>query len=391
VKIFGLFGKKNVHHVRGASAATLQPGAEARDTSKKIDAIESEMSAEFGASLPGTAAADFFDYSVSTAAVTLPQIIEEAAILFANNQAAAAQSLLAEATSAKLSTATPRSYEQIAWWMQFELAQLTGTQQQFEQLAIAYAHRFETSPPQWINSSSATPEQHDRAAPHALSFRGKLCGGSRPLLEQLKKLGGQHPRLNLEFNAVADVDHEGCVALLALLDEWQTENRELMITGAVGLINKLRSLIQTGRRDADESAWRLLIELHRLLNEQAAHEEVCIDYCITYEISPPPFVAPAGSIPIAESANFLMPALVNAPIAPLLQRISRYAENRPTIVLDCAQLGKIDFIVAATWLVDLERLAGDKPVELRNTNFLVSVLLKLVGTKGKLSIITRKP
>ena len=86
MKIFGLFGKKNVHHVRGASAATLQPGAEARDTSKKIDAIESEMSAEFGASLPGTAPADFFDYSVSTAAVTLPQIIEEAAILFANNQ-----------------------------------------------------------------------------------------------------------------------------------------------------------------------------------------------------------------------------------------------------------------------------------------------------------------
>ena len=144
MKIFGLFGKKNVHHVRGASAATLQPGAEARDTSKKIDAIESEMSAEFGASLPGTAPADFFDYSVSTAAVMLPQIIEEAAILFANNQAAAAQSLLAEATSAKLSTTTPRSYEQIAWWMQFELAQLIGTQQQFEQLAIAYAHRFET-------------------------------------------------------------------------------------------------------------------------------------------------------------------------------------------------------------------------------------------------------
>ena len=40
-----------------------------------------------------------------------------------------------------------------------------------------------------------------------------------------------------------------------------------MITGAVGLIDKLRSLIQTGRRDADESAWLLLIELHRLLNE----------------------------------------------------------------------------------------------------------------------------
>lgn len=195
----------------------------------------------------------------------------------------------------------------------------------------------------------------------------------------------------MEFNAVADVDHEGCVALLAILDEWRTENREVMITGAAGLIDKLRSLIQTGRRDADEAAWLLLIELHRLLNDQAAHEEVCIDYCITYEISPPPFVAPTGSIQIAESANFLMPALVNAPIAPLLQRISRYAENRPTIVLDSAHLGWIDFIVSATWLTDPERLASDKLVELRNTNFLMSVLLKLVGTKGRLLIITRKP
>lgn len=149
MKILRLFGKNAPRHVDGNKLT--QPTAEARNTSLKIDAIESAMSAEFGITLmPDDATLHHTD--ATTAAIGLSQCIEEAAILFASEQPDAALALLSNA----ITTPTGEAQDQLAWWMLFDLCQLGDRQAEFEQLALAYASRFETSPPQW-NSKMMSP------------------------------------------------------------------------------------------------------------------------------------------------------------------------------------------------------------------------------------------
>ena len=385
MKIFGFFGKTATRHVRNASAQALQPDVEALSTSKKIDEIECEMSAEFSTSLPSHNT----ESSLSTHANDLRQTIEEASILFGSGQTAAARELL----SVAITQPAPKPDEKIAWRMLLELHEAEGNQAAFEQHALAYAERFETSPPPWQCTEKMTANASADKLP-ALSFRGKLSGSSEPMLDHLFQMGCRHRRFCLEFINVSEVDLAGCRALLDTLSAWQAQACEVSLKNVDTLNEKIRGLIQPGRRDDDETGWRLLMELLWLIQDTNAYEATCIDYSITYEVSPP---SPRSSqIPLQDASTahsdqaFIMPATIEMPVSGLLAEINAHAQCHERIVLDCRDLRRVDFNAASPLLTDLNRLASIKPVELRHTSFLVSVLLRLVGGDGKLKIIHRK-
>lgn len=391
LQLFGRNAKRPIHHGKDNIADILQPSPEARNTTLKIDAIESAMSAEFSAS-QGTPHSNTTEFSLS-------QSVEEAAVLFASGQPDAALNLLTDASNmaaAATTTATSTAQEQLAWWMQFDLCQICEQKSRFEQLAIAYAKRFETSPPQWsgMMPNINKPDRAESIA--ALNFSGKLCANSQPLLERLRKLGEPHARVCLEIGAISEIDSDGCAQLLHILQDWQNRQCQVTLKAAQGLADKIQTLIQVGRRDDSDAPWLLLIELLRLMNDPAAHEEMCVAYCITFEVSPPAFNPPmnsAQSAPVKDGTNtatpFKLPALIDAPVDSLLQSIAQATSEDSAIVLDCNQLACVHFTAAAPLIAGLLRLADGKPVELQNTNFLVTVLLKLVGCKN-LQISTRK-
>ena len=394
MKILQLFGRNANRHIHGRHAIPnlLQPSPEARNTTLKIDAIESAMSAEFSASEA--------THHSSAAEFSLSQCIEEAAVLFASGQPEAALILLSGATdtaaAAGTATAASTAQEQLAWWMQFDLCQFCEQQSRFEQLAIAYAKRFETSPPQWNGMMPNLNKPNRTESIAALNFSGKLCTSSQPLLERLRKLGEPHARICLDLGAISEIDSDGCAQLLQILHDWQNRQCQVTLKGAQGLADKIQAIIQPGRRDDSDAPWLLLIEILRLMNDAAAHEEICIAYCITFEVSPPAFNPPTNSSPIASAKTsintalqFKLPPLIDAPVDSLLQSIAQATSGHETIALDCTQLVCVHFTAAAPLIAGLLRLAGGKPVELQNTNFLVSVLLRLVGCKN-LQISTRK-
>ena len=398
MKILQLFGRNANRHINGRHAIPnlLEPSPEARNTTLKIDAIESAMSAEFSAS-QGTHHSNTVEFSLS-------QSVEEAAVLFASEQPDAALNLLTDATNtaatntaaAATTTTAPTAQEQLAWWMQFDLCQVCEQQSRFEQLAIAYAKRFETSPPQWNGTMPNLNKPDHAESIAALNFSGTLCASSQLLLERLRKLGEQHARICLEFGAISEIDSDGCAQLLHTLQGWQSRQCQITLKSAQGLTDKIHTLIQIGRRDDSDAPWLLLIELLRLMNDPIAHEEMCVAYCITFEVSPPAFNPPTNNARIAPvkagdntATKFKLPTLIDAPVDSLLQSIAQATSGYSVIVLDCTQLACVHFTAAAPLIAGLLRLADGKPVELQNTNYLVSVLLKLVGCKN-LQISTRK-
>lgn len=358
---------------------------QALNTSKKIDEIEYEMSAEFSTSLP----LKIIESSSLVQTTDIRQTIEEAALLFGSGQTVAARELL----SAAITRPAPKSDEQLAWRMLLELHEFEGDQAAFEQHALSYAERFETSPPPWQWAETISANAAGDKLP-VLSFRGKLSSSSQPMLDHLFQMGCRHRQFCLEFLNVSEVDMAGCDALLRTLASWETQGCEVSLRNADALPDKIRGLIQPGRRDNDETGWRLLMALLWLMQATSAYESTCLDYSITYEVSPPSPRSSPTRLHDAKSDRsdqaFIMPATIEMPVDVLLAGIDADAQCHERLVLDCAGLRRVDFNAAAPLLAGLNRLASIKPVELRHTSFLVAVLLQLVGGNGKLKIIHRK-
>ena len=386
MKIFALFKKPELKHSQGkiTTRSTLQSQSE--DTFKKIDAIECEMSAEFDASFSLAQ-----QHSAQQQAQQLaednsfPHQIEEAAVLYASGQEQAAKVLLQHLTTQET---TSRFQEQLVWWMLFDLLQIQSAHQEFEQLSVQYAVRFETSPPQW------TPPHSNKNTDQTLSarvhFRGKLSAENHAGFDPCRKINATHKKIEFALDGINGIDDSGCETLLNFLLQWQAQACVIILIGADNLIKQLHAAVKSTPPLACHSTWLLLIEVIRLLNDEFEYEEVCMSYSLTFEVSPPPYVEPVGILIPTSTAEFLLPCIIEMPIQALIENITRHAQNQATLLLDCSALVRVSFQAAAPFIEALSALGTHKTVELRNANFLVSVLLKLIGSNSQLSIFTHR-
>jgi anti-anti-sigma regulatory factor len=461
VAIFGLFGKKDgksavaeksvssdkTSAVSKPEAGNITlPARPRRDpdaasaTARKIDAIESEMSEEFtsarlpsGNTLPAvpvqrvqtpppaTRAPDprqIFESTLPSIGMSTEfllgpqakstdiivsaesaQVVEEAAILYASGQAAMAEQVLLVALQGE----NLIDGGQRPWWMLFDLYQLSGRQAEFDNLSMSFASRFETSPPSWRNlleaeellpASLMLPKA---AATPTVAFVGKLDSSIVRLLERVQKQGESSPVLRLDFTRVAEVDPIGCGLLLKILKRLHTTQHELVLVGANELAKSIRAILKVGRRDETEAPWLLLLEILRLLNSESEFEEVSMDYCVTFEVSPPAFDPPrkvttesAGSV-ATETPAFAMPQLVEGKIDSVLTSIAAYAGGHDPVLLDCTRLRRIDFNAAGQLLSTLAPVAAaGRVIEFTEVNQMVAALLDVIGLNDIARVSTRK-
>lgn len=328
--------------------------------------------------------------TVAAAAQTSP-VVEETAMLYANNQIELAERML-------VASLADAGNDRTVWWMLFDLYQVTARQEQFDDLSIDYASKFETSPPAWID-----PPTHARDEPAycgvmpTQAFSGMLDGAIEPALDRLQALAADSPVLRLEFNRVTGVEPAGCTLLLRCLQALQARHCELIVVAAAELAGQIRAILRVGRRDDTQASWLLLLELLQLLNREKEFEETSMDYCVTFEESPPSFTTPkkvataARQYASASSDRFMLPAIVDGDSGALLSAIKAYAAQCDAIVFDCSRLTRIDCNTAAGLLAFLKELAFDgKKIEFRDLNHLVAALLRLLDFSGMVRIFPRR-
>ncbi len=428
----------------------------ARATAEKIDKIESEMSLDFtprpqpvgsaamrppAAPSPLEPAKKRSKRAESGGSTTLPSLgqttdillgdsilanameisdsasspaIEEAAILYANGQPLPAIAVLSDAVRADSSGFANTQ----AWLMLFELYQVLGKRAEFENLAIDYAIRFETSAPTWselqeVPAIAAPAPAANSPGRAGVTFKGPLSTNIVAQLDQLKKLAQKNPVLHLNFSPVTSAEASGADLILRVFAAFQKSNHEVVIEGAENLVEKLMAALEVGRRDPSNAVWMLLLEMYRVLGRQAAFEETSIDYCVTYEVSPPSWEPPSSKFRISDAPAVPVEAAVVAPVEldPIelsgdavslsgdllgkaeaeLQRLANFAAEHRKIAVDCTRLRRVDFTAAGVllnWAVGAQ--SANKTIEFREVSNLVAALLAVMGLHEVASIERRR-
>ncbi|MFM1989302.1 MAG: hypothetical protein RJA99_2259 [Pseudomonadota bacterium] len=372
----------------GAAAPPAGPGAAGR---------AGEPTTPDTSVLLGDNAADGLALHVD-AASSLPPAFEEAAVLYSNGQEDAAASVLWQAVQDDSLGALARQ----GWAMLFDLYQAIGRKEDFESLAIDYSARFETSPPTWDDSVAppAAPMAAATSATPTVSLSAALDAQSVRPLEQLQKLAQRHRSVRLDASAVREVDAIGAELLVRVLGAFGRGSRELVVEGVTALLAVVSTTTEAGRRDPSEACWMLQLELLRLLGRQQAFEDLSIDYCVTYEVSPPPWEPPVPSLRAAEpgamaegappgatdtgftagAEAFSLAGEVAGRAQAALAALRDYAADRAEVVIDCRRLRRLDFVAAGELLNEVVALrTGGKYLVFRDMNHVVAALLAVMG------------
>jgi anti-anti-sigma regulatory factor len=201
----------------------------------------------------------------------------------------------------------------------------------------------------------------------------------------------------LEFQAISLATPAGCALLLDALQTLRKDGRELVLAGADHLVAVLRPMLAIGEGGASQAPWLLLLELLLLMNREKDFEETAMDYCVTFEVSPPSFEAPAhaavslGAGPPLEGDRFLLPGVIEGGSGALLAEIAAHATQHPALVLDCSRLARIDYAAANALAAQLRSLAQDgREVALRDLNHLAAALLRLLGVGEQVRLYAHK-
>jgi len=339
---------------------------------------------------------------------SLPPAFEEAAVLYSNGQTDAAESVLQQAIHEPLAG----NFARQSWSMLFDLYHLTGNRSAFDSLAIDFSRRFETSPPTWddtVAGAATTSSPNAPASAAAVALPAVLDAQAVRQFDQLNRFSQRNRAITLNLSPVRSVDPEGASLLYRAIKDFAKTQSELTVAGADALLAVVSRTTENGRRDDSDACWLLQLELLRVLGRESVFEDLSIDYCVTYEVSPPPWEPMPASIRLAgsrASANaapvvapnfevgaeaFVLTGSIEGRAQAMLAALRSYAADRAEINVDCRALRRLDFVAAGELLNEIVALrSGGKYLVFKDLNQLVAALLAVMGIPDMAEVRLRR-
>lgn len=225
--------------------------------------------------------------------------IEEAAIRFAHGDDAGTEAILLQALAPEASGADHDD----TWRALFDFYRATGDNEKFSAAAVRYAQRTKRASPEWISLravarhaqvvAAATPAPEpppaggaDWASPPVLKREN--------LLALTRALAAAGPSWKLDWSAIDAIEADAAGPLRALFNHWADSPVQLRFAGADRLLIVLTEATPVNERRVDAAWWQLHMAALRVMHRADEFELLALNYCITYEVSPPPWEDPKG-------------------------------------------------------------------------------------------------
>jgi hypothetical protein len=215
--------------------------------------------------------------------------LEEAAIRFANGDDAGAEAGLLEV----LGPAGARVEHDETWLTLFDLYRATGRQERFETAAIDFASRFGRSAPQWFSIPEAVGRMQAPAAAPAggqqqqANWTCPATFGTQTLAAMQVALGRLPQPWRLSWVKLNAIDETALEPLTRLFTQWAGQPVQLRFMGTENLEKALKNATPSGDKGVNPAWWKLRMEVLRVMHRPDEFELVALDYCVTYEVSPP--------------------------------------------------------------------------------------------------------
>jgi len=242
-------------------------------------------------------------FSAANSTVSHDPDLDEAVIAFANADFEQCEQALSGLTG----MGGTRSQHAETWLVLFDLYRATGQQQKFESLALDYAQQFGWSAPQWFSLPKMVAEAASEERPSSARIEGQVGWVCPAYLdaEAVAKLSSLALQMPLpwvfDWGALETIDAEAAGRLSELFRSWMPQDLDMRWLSGERLFTVLQEAAPTGVRDADPAYWQVRLDALRMTNRADHFDEAAIDYCVTYEVSPPSWEAARCVVRIAGS------------------------------------------------------------------------------------------
>lgn len=288
-----------------------------------------------------------------------------------------------------------------AWWVLFDMLAARGDRKRFEEAALAYAVHFGCSPPVLGDDGEAHGSKLP-GAPLVVLPMNLDASAFAPLQERLLRLTKAASEIRLDAARLRRIEPSGAALLLALLKKLLDKGvkiRWLRLDVAL-------SVLEQARRKAgdDRALWELEIVWRTAAGQMERAESLVVDFAGTFEAIPPVWMSdpacvgaessPAGdasAVPdVPEGELALTGDVDERSISDLVQEILNHSRDHDSIVIDCRDLRRVDFVAAGMLYNAFAALKGQgKQVTLRNVSQVVNALFDVLSM-GQVATIQTK-
>ncbi|WP_457356311.1 hypothetical protein [Roseateles sp. P5_D6] len=358
-----------------------------------------------------------FTLAESTPDVEVQEVVhdpelDEAVIAFANADYENSERALTELVRPGGS----RNLHGETWLVLFDHYRATGAQGKFEALAVEYAQQFGLSAPQWFSMPKLVAEstRQSNRSPMAKASQVSWTAPSTVRAEDVALLQKRSETLPMpwvfDWGPLEDIEIEAAIQMRQLFRVWAQQQVDQRWVGGDRFLNQLKELAPVGERDTDPVLWMLRLEALRLANRPDQFDEAAIDYCVTYEVSPPSWErakcrvriggegsstnSPATSSMQSEAqSTFLDTSVAEASLAQLelmgqmsgdisdsLRTLSTEVGDASIINISCTKLIRLDFMAAGdllNWV--LQRRTENRMVVFTDAHRLVALFFGAMG------------
>jgi hypothetical protein len=352
--------------------------------------------------------------------------LDEAVIAFAN-----ADFILCEQSLTNLvGPGGSRREHADTWLVLFDLYRAIGQHAKFESLAVDYVHQFGVSSPQWFSLPKLVAEAAAEERPSTSRVAGEVGWVCPELIDtdavaRLRSVTLQLPLpWVFDWSGLRKIDADAAGQLSELFRHWAGQSLEMRWLSGEQLFTVLQEAAPTGVRDADPAYWLLRLDALRLANRPDQFDEAAIDYCVTYEVSPPSWERSKCAVRISgsslstrsppmsivsevsttfvestndESAAGVQVASVElsgqlvGDISATLGKLDRDLTSAPIVAVSCARLIRVDFIAAGdllNWV--LAKRSENRAINLVDANRLVALFFGAMGINEHAKVQIRR-
>ncbi len=352
--------------------------------------------------------------------VSSSPLFDQACMDFANGNDQAAERALLEA----ISGSPERKLENEFWLALFDLYRAGSDMQRFEALVVDYVDRFQSSAPSWGAAGASSPAHPAGTTAGEGSFiaLGELDAAQARSLLALARSGAA--QVALDFNAMTAAATDCAQALADALKALNAApGCAIEVSGLDHLLEACASNAPAMQREADPAWWGVRLEALRLASAQEAFESVALDYCVTYEISPPSWEPSRARVRLVNAAD--APAGAGGPsllpghgsrvptrfsntetdgvaVARLdgeirggsedfLHPLDEVASGHSTVLVDLGGLRRLDFASAGivlNWV--MAQSSAGRSVRFEGTHRLIAELFAILGISSVAQVELRK-